>query len=242
MSRTDSAGKKKILVVDDDPDLGMIVKDMYESYGYMVRLAKNADEAFACLAREPYHLILLDINLPGITGFDICLELRKLSSVPIIFASARTSEDDKITGLDMGGDDYLPKPFSLKELLSRTNSLMRRAYGYEETGTVFTLGKGSGRKLTINKGSRIVQRGGEEVSLSLKEFDLLCCMAEHMDEAMKKEDLLRQVWGTFSEVELSTLTVHIRWLREKLEEDPSNPVYIKTVWGVGYKLKSGDIK
>lgn len=229
--------KRKILIVDDDKDLSMIVQDMLEDYGYQTSLAQSAEDAYEKMAAGSYHLILLDINLPESSGFEVCQELRRISTVPVIFASARTSEDDKITGLDMGADDYLAKPYSLKELLSRINSLLRRTYGFQEEGQNYYLG--DNQEICISTGSRSVTKNGKTVSLSLKEFDLLVCLAEHMNESMAKESLLQEVWGAFSEVELSTVAVHIRWLREKLEEDPSNPKIIKTVWGIGYMLVGG---
>ena len=228
--------KRKILIVDDDKDLSMIVQDMLEDYGYETTLALSAEQAYEEMAANSYHLILLDINLPQGSGFEVCQELRKISTIPIIFASARTSEDDKVTGLDLGADDYLAKPYSLKEMLSRINSLMRRTYGFQE-GKNYYLGEN--REICILTESRSVTRNGNKVQLSLKEFDLLVCLAAHMNESMAKETLLQEVWGTFSEVELSTVAVHIRWLREKLEKDPSNPKYIKTVWGIGYMLVGG---
>ncbi len=232
-----NTANKKILIIDDDKDLSMIVQDMYEDNGYQVSLALNSEEAYGLLEKNSYHMILLDINLPRITGFEICKELRKISTVPIIFASARTSEDDKITGLDLGGDDFLPKPYSLKELLSRTNSILRRAYGFEEQNKSVEIGKGTNNIIVITTSNRTVTRNGQNVALSLKEYDLLQFLADHKNEAQKKDTILRQVWGTLCEVEMSTLTVHIRWLREKLEVNPSQPVYLKTVWGVGYMLE-----
>lgn len=232
-----SSANYKILIIDDDKDLSMIVQDMYEDYGYQVTLALDSEEAYRLLETNCYHMILLDINLPRITGFEICRELRKISTIPIIFASARTSEDDRVTGLDIGGDDFLPKPYSLKELLSRTNSILRRTYGFEEQNKILEIGKDTENVIRITTSSRTVTRNGQTVSLSQKEFDLLKYLAEHKNEAQKKEAILRQVWGTLSEVELSTLTVHIRWLREKLEVNPSQPCYLKTVWGVGYLLE-----
>ncbi len=229
--------KRKILLVDDDMDLSMIVRDMYEHYGYEVTLATNSDEAFQLLETKVFHVIILDINLPGITGFEVCRELRKFSTVPVIFCSARTSENDKLTGLDIGGDDYLAKPYSLKELLSRTNSLMRRTYGFGEGGRTFVLGEGTDNKIMIFEEDRRVTRNDKPVNLALKEYDLLLFLVEHAGEILKKEIILAQVWGAFSQVEMSTLTVHVRWLREKLECDPSDPAYIKTVWGVGYRLE-----
>jgi DNA-binding response OmpR family regulator len=225
---------KQILVIDDDEDLSYIICDMLENYGYSVSSAKDGDSAFSLLTDHAFHLILMDINLPGMTGFDICKELRKVTSIPILFASARTQENDRITGFDIGGDDYLPKPYSLKELLVRVNALMRRAYGYKEEEEVIKAGE-----IEVHTLSRLVKRKGEAVSLSLKEYDLLAFLLQHKNKAISKDKLLAGVWGTYTQVEPSTLTVHIRWLREKLEKDPKNPSLITTVWGVGYMLKEG---
>lgn len=231
------AAKRKILIIDDDVDLSMIVRDLFEDYGYAVTLAQDSETAYALMEKNSFHLIILDINLPETTGFEVCRQLRRISTVPVIFASARTDEDDKLTGLDIGGDDYLAKPYSLKELLSRTNSLIRRTYGFETPSKTYIIGKGTDNCIEISTEDRTVFRNGEKVSLSLKEFDLLSYLAEHMGEALHKEKLLEQVWGILNEVEMSTLTVHIRWLREKLEKNPSEPEYIKTVWKVGYELE-----
>ena len=224
--------KKQILIIDDDEDLSFIISDMLEDYGYNVTCAKDSDEAFALLADNTYHLILLDINLPDTTGFELCKELRQVSTVPVIFASARTSETDRITGFDIGGDDYLPKPYSMKELLSRVNALIRRTYGFSKEEQILSFGD-----ITVNITARTVTKNGEVVPLSLREFDLLAYLCEHKNTAIAKEELLAEVWGAFSMVEPSTLTVHIRWLREKLEENPAKPQYIKTVFKVGYMLE-----
>ncbi len=229
---------RKILMIDDDKDLSMITQDMLEDYGYEVALAGSGEEAFELLKKQKADLIILDINLPDETGFQVCKELRSISNVPIIFCSARTSEDDKVMGLDIGGDDYLPKPYSLRELLSRVNSLIRRVYGFQKENEELVLGQERENEIRIQTEARSVTRNGKTVNLSLKEFDVLRYLAEHKGNAVKKEELLAAVWGAYSEVELSTLTVHIRWLREKLEKEPSNPDYIKTVWGVGYRLEA----
>lgn len=223
--------KRKILIVDDDIDLAMITSDMLSDYGYDVVIAADGDEAYCLLEKEKYDLIVLDINLPREDGFEICMELRKVSTVPIIFASARTSENDRVVGLDLGGDDYLEKPYSLKELLSRVNALLRRTYGFGKEEQVFIIGD-----IEIDITRRSVRKEGRTVNLSLKEFDLLAYMVQHKNKALPKEQLLREVWGTYSEVEISTVAVHIRWLREKLEKEPSNPTHFKTVWGIGYSL------
>lgn len=224
--------KKRILIVDDDKDLSEIISDMLESYGYEVIRTETAEEAEFLLSEENFHLILLDINLPDETGLDFCKTLRKSSNgVPIIFASARTSETDRITGFDIGGDDYLPKPYSMKELLSRVNALIRRSYGGIDIEKEVSFGS-----INVNITKRTVTKGGKSISLSLREFDLLACLCEHINSPVSKERLLSEVWGAFSSVEPSTLTVHIRWLREKLEDDPAEPRYIKTVFKVGYML------
>lgn len=223
--------KHKILIVDDDRDLSFITADTLESYGYEVMSAADPDEAFALLGNVQFQLILLDINLPGMSGFEVCQELRRISKVSVIFASARTGEEDKIKGLDIGGDDYLEKPYSLKELLARIKALIRRTYGEDDQEPCYHFGA-----VTVDVGRRKVTRKGQEIRLALKEFDVLAYLCGHQGNAVSKEQILRDVWGLLSEAELATVAVHIRWLREKLEEDPAHPVYIRTVWGVGYRL------
>lgn len=226
---------KHILIVDDDTDLSFIISEMLTGYGYVVTCSANSNEAFTLLSEHNYHLIVLDINLPDSEGFEVCRELRSVSNVPVIFASARTSEDDRITGFDIGGDDYLMKPYSMKELLARINALMRRAYGSEQGDAVISFGD-----VKVDTASRIVTKEGCSVSLALKEFDLLAQLVKNKNKALAKDKLISEVWGAFSEVEPSTLTVHIRWLREKLEENPAKPQFIKTVWGIGYMLEVHD--
>ena len=224
--------KRRILIIEDDSDLAGITGDMLKSYGYDVQIAVNCEQAFDILTDGQFALILMDINLPDGNGFDVCRELRRVSMVPVIFASARTGEDDKIMGLDMGGDDYLAKPYSLRELLARINALMRRTYGADHEESVYQLGK-----IKVDMGTRTVERDGVEIKLALREFDLLAYLCAHSDQVISKEELLHEVWGAFSEAEIATVAVHIRWLREKLEEDPANPQLIKTVWGIGYKCE-----
>ena len=222
---------RKILIVDDDIALADITKDMLEDYNYNVELAGSIEEAYDKLTDGKYDLILLDINLPDGEGYEICQELRRVSTVPVIFASARTNVDDRVTGFEMGGDDYLPKPYSMKELLVRINALIRRTYGNLDEEAKVQFGD-----VEVNLTTRSATKAGKMVNLSLKEFDLLAFLCQHKGEAVEKDKLISEVWGAFSEVDASTLTVHIRWLREKLEDDPSKPVYIKTVFKVGYIL------
>lgn len=226
---------KRILIVDDDTDLSFIMSEMLTDHGYETECADDADAAFDKLKHSSFHLILLDINLPDSDGFELCSELRRTSNVPVIFASARTDEIDRITGFDIGGDDFLPKPYSMKELLSRVNALMRRTYGFSKEEQMLSFGN-----VTVNITARSVVKNAIPVSLSLREFDLLAYLCSHKNTAIPKDRLISEVWGAFSEVDPSTLTVHIRWLREKLENDPGKPQFIKTVWGVGYILEVKD--
>lgn len=224
----------KILVVDDEKELAQIIAQMLNGCGYETDIAYSADDAYEKLSKTSFHLLILDINLPGATGFEICEDLRKYSGVPVIFASARTSEKDRIESFDIGGDDYLQKPYSMKELLSRVNALLRRAYktkGEEVTGF---------GDVKVDLNSRTVTKGGVKVQMAAREFDLLEYLCRNKNTAIPKEKLLNEVWGAFADVEASTLTVHIRWLREKLEDDPAEPKYIKTVWRLGYMLETGD--
>ena len=222
----------KILIIDDDRDILVIISDMLSGYGYEVTTAESAEEAFDLLSKNSYHLLLLDINLPDADGFEICKQLREVSTVPVIFASARTSESDRISGYEIGGDDYLPKPYSMKELLVHVQALLRRTYGFSTEEKIVNFGE-----ISVNITSRSVTKNGEPVALSLREFDLLAFLCEHKNEAMPKDKILTSVWGAFMTSEASTLTVHIRWLREKLEEDPADPKFIKTVYKVGYMLE-----
>ena len=222
---------RHLLIVDDDEALSDITAEMLELYDYKVDRAFSVSDAFDKLTDCKYDLIILDINLPDGDGYEVCEELRRVSEVPVIFASARTNVDDRIEGFEKGGDDYLPKPYSMKELLVRVNALIRRTYGSNSKDEKCEFGD-----VVVNLSSRSVTKGGNSVNLSLKEFDLLAYLCKCKGNAVEKDKLISGVWGAFSEVDSSTLTVHIRWLREKLEDDPSKPEHIKTVFKVGYML------
>lgn len=228
--------KRTILIVDDDADLSMLIQDMLEDNGYAFLYAASIDDAYEVLTDNKCDLILLDINLPDGTGFSFCKELRNTSQVPIIFASARTSEDDKVNGLDMGGDDYIAKPYSLKELMSRIRSILRRTYGVDDNKSEMLTLNTDGNEIEINRHARTVSRNKGNVDMKPKEFDLLVYMVENRGRVLTKEQIMSAVWGLYSDVEPSTVAVHVRWLREKLETDPSHPQLIRTVWGTGYVL------
>ena len=225
--------KREILLVDDERELSAIISKMLEGCGYSVTCTDCASGAFNLLAAKRFDLLILDVNLPDADGFEICRNLREVSEVPVIFASARTAEDDKVNALEIGGDDYMEKPFSLKELLARVNALIRRTYGLQQSQEVWRFGE-----VEIHPASRQVSKRGNPVSLAQREFDLLVYLYQNRNNAIPKERILAAVWGAFSEVEPSTLTVHIRWLREKLEDDPAHPQYIKTIWRLGYMLEA----
>ena len=224
--------RAKILIVDDDEELSFIIKRMLESYSYSVSVTHSCDEAITILTDNRFDLVLLDVNLPDGTGFEVCRELRRVCEVPVIFASARNAEDDRVTGFELGGDDYLPKPYSMRELLARINALLRRTYKNNAEEKTVRFGN-----VTVSITARTVEKAGKPVTLSLREFDLLAYLCEHLNTPVPKEKIFSEVWGAFTEVEPSTLTVHIRWLREKLEDDPAEPRYIKTVRKVGYMLE-----
>ena len=206
---------RRILIIDDDADLSMIITDMLESKGFFVSCAQSSREAFDILGEASFELILLDINLPDNSGFEVCKQLREVSNVPVIFASARTSETDRITGFDIGGYGHLPKALFDERASVPYQCALRRSYGSTDKERIVTFGE-----VSVNITSRTVTREGKTVNLSLREFDLLAYLCEHKNEAISKNKLINEVWGAFSTVEPSTLTVHIRWLREKLGTRP----------------------
>ena len=227
--------RARILIVDDDKELSFIIKKMLENYSYNVTVTHTCGDAFEMLGCSSFDLVLLDINLPDGTGFEVCKQLRDACNVPVIFASARCSEDDRVTGFDIGGDDYLPKPYSMRELLSRVNALIRRTFKNTPDEKTVCFGD-----IKVNISARCVEKAGRAVQLSLREFDLLAFLCENINTSVSKENILNRVWGAFSQVEPATLAVHIRWLREKLEKDPVAPEYIKTVRKIGYMLEVKD--
>ncbi len=222
-----------ILIIDDEIELSDITKDFLEDNGYAVKQAFTSKEAFKLLSELQFKLIILDINLPDASGFNICTELRKKSNIPIIFISARTSDADKVAAFGLGGDDYVPKPYSLIELLARAKASLRRCYDMEgEAKEMFNFDN-----VSIDFNSRKVFVSGKQCDMTVKEFDLLSYLVKNKSKAVTKEELFNAVWGLDCLGEISTLAVHIRWLREKIEADASKPEHIKTVWGIGYQFE-----
>lgn len=221
----------EILIVEDDRDLAEIAIDYMEQKGLGCLRAGCAEEAFDALYQHPIRLIILDINLPGMNGFQFIEKLRKETQVPVIFISARTSDTDKVKGLMLGGDDYLSKPYSLAELHSRVLALLRRTYGYPVLQPL------SFSDIIIDQKRQTVKKAGRPLELTLKMYQLLVYLAAHPGESLTKERLFTEIWGYGSESTPSVLAVHIRWLREKIEKDPSNPKHILTVYGKGYRFE-----
>jgi DNA-binding response OmpR family regulator len=225
----------RILLVDDDVLLRRSLAFSLERAGYHVQVAASAEDALAVAAREAPDMILLDIGLPGMDGMDALRLFRQRLPVPIIFLTARRRELDEVLGLELGADDYVTKPFDLDVLLARIKAVMRRSGqspGGLEPSAVLTLGD-----LTIDVDAHTVTVGGNPVDLAPREFDLLHALALQPGRVVSVDDLLAQVWGAEYAGESQVVYVHIRWLREKLEADPTHPRRLVTVRGVGYKLE-----
>ncbi len=229
---------KHILIVDDDALLRRSLAFSLEKAHYRVSTAATAEDALALARLDPPDLVLLDIGLPGMDGLDALRDLRRMADVPVIFLTARRRELDQVLGLEMGADDYVTKPFDTDVLLARIKAVLRRAASSTTTPsppepTTLTVGD-----LVIDKAAHTVTVAGRPVALSPREFDLLYALAVEADRVVSTDELLARVWGAEYAGEPQVVYVHIRWLREKLEEDPRRPRRILTVRGVGYKLAS----
>jgi DNA-binding response OmpR family regulator len=229
----------RILLVEDEATLRSTVAYNLRRDGHDVALAADGEEALAEWARAPAELVLLDVMLPKLDGFEVCRRLRQTSGVPIVMLTARTDEIDRVVGLEIGADDYVTKPFSMRELLARVKAnlrrrdLLRQELRRDQTDTPEHVVVGA---LRIEPERRRIFRGEEEIPLKPKEFDLLLYLARHPGQVFPAEQLIEQVWGYDALGDTRTVRVHVRSLREKLEDDPSHPLLIETVRGVGYRL------
>jgi DNA-binding response OmpR family regulator len=225
---------RKILLVDDDPVLLDTLSYRLAQEGFQVITAGDGAQALQKAREERPDLVVLDLMLPELDGFDVCRILRRGSEVPILMLTARESEMDKVVGLELGADDYLTKPFSLRELLARVRALLRRSGADEvrERATVLSAGG-----IQVDTARRQVSCRGEQVVLKPKEFDLLAYLLANKGLALSRERLLEKVWGYEYAGDTRTVDVHIRWLREKIETDPSHPQLIETVRGLGYRFR-----
>jgi DNA-binding response OmpR family regulator len=220
-----------VLVVDDEPIVREVVVRYLEREGYRTLEAGDGDAARRLVESQPPDLVVLDVMLPGTDGLELCRWIRSRSELPVIMLTARGEEADRIVGLELGADDYVTKPFSPRELAARVRTVLRRASPADGAHERLAFGD-----LQLDAASREVRRGGEEVRLTAKEFDLLWFLAGHPRRVFSRDQLMTRVWGYEAALDTGTVTVHMRRLREKIERDPSHPAHLQTVWGVGYRF------
>ena len=225
--------RSRILVVDDDATVSEVVARYLERDGYVVETVADGRVALERALADPPDLVVLDLMLPGMDGLDVCRRLRALAPVPIVILTARGQEADRIVGLELGADDYVAKPFSTKELVARVRAVLRRARGplAAPPGGSRTYRDGD---LEVDVAARQARIAGQVVALTAREFELLAFLVRHPGQAFRREELLEQVWG-YRYGDTSTVTVHVRRLREKVEPDPAAPTRLATVWGIGYR-------
>lgn len=223
---------RSVLIVEDDRELAELMRRAFDAQGIASRVVHTAEDAYDILAASVFNCLIVDVNLPGDDGYALCRNLRERSGVPVVFASARIEPDARIRALEEGGDAYLSKPFSLRELLAQVKALMMRPDRKQE-GESATLMAGP---FQLDFDARTVKKNGREVSLSPKEFRLAEALMRNPGKSLSRDALLAEVWGAFAELEPQTVSVHMSWLRSKLEDDPSHPVYFKTVRGEGYRF------
>ncbi|MGN7400731.1 response regulator transcription factor [Cytobacillus praedii] len=224
---------KRILLVEDEVSIAELQKDYLELNSFSVDIEHSGESGLQCALKENYDLIILDIMLPGISGFEICQKIRAVKNIPILFVSAKKEDIDKIRGLGLGADDYITKPFSPSELVARVKAHItryERLAGGDVTSTIHVHG------MSIDKVARKVHINNEYVLFTTKEFDLLVFFVMHPNQVLSKEQLFERVWGADSAGDVSTVTVHIRKIREKIERDAAHPKYLETVWGAGYRF------
>jgi DNA-binding response OmpR family regulator len=226
--------ENQILVVEDEPSVGEVVSLYLRRAGYSVTVVRDGLSALAVLEKQVPLLVVLDLMLPGADGYEITRWLRARGDVPIIMLTARREESDRIAGLEMGADDYVVKPFSPQELVSRVRAVLRRTQTSPAETREKALQFGS---LGIDPVTRLVTVAEEERVLTAREFDLLWLMAGSPRRVFTRDELLEKVWGLADYIDPGTVTVHIRRLREKIETDPANPRHLVTVWGVGYRFE-----
>lgn len=218
-----------ILIVEDNKELADLLCDFLRAENYTVSAADTGERALSLYERYGAKLIVLDVMLPGMDGFAVCRRIREESDTPILIVSAKTDKEDKLNGLILGADDYIEKPYDIDIMLAKIAGIFKRRYAIDE----LICGD-----LRINKVSRTVYKNDVQIEMTAKEFDLLVLLIENKGKALSKNYLFGQIWGSDSFSEQQTLTVHIKWLRQKIEDDPKKPQRIQTVWGVGYKYES----
>lgn len=217
-----------ILIIEDNREIASLLADFLRAENYIVTTADNGEKALSLFEKYGARLVLLDVMLPGIDGFAICEKIRKTSDTPIIILSAKTDKNDKLNGLILGADDYMEKPFDIDILLAKITGIFKRRYSLEE----ITSGD-----LKLNKIEKTAYRNGNRLDMTAKEFELLLLLVSNSGKTLKKDYIFNSIWGSDSESEPQTLTVHINRLRDKIEKDPKYPERIQTIWGTGYKFQ-----
>ena len=220
-----------VLVVDDEPIVREVVVRYLTREGHETLEAADGNAARGAIERAEPDLVVLDVMLPGTDGLELCRWIRACSELPVIMLTARGEEADRIVGLELGADDYVTKPFSPRELAARVRSVLRRAAPARHSEERLTFGD-----VELERATREARKGGVEVRLTAKEFDLLWFLASHPRRVFSRDQLMASVWGYTAALDTGTVTVHVRRLREKVEDDPSDPRYLETVWGIGYRL------
>jgi DNA-binding response OmpR family regulator len=229
---------KKILIIEDEKSIAELERDYLEINGFATEMVLTGDQGLHLALSQDYDLILLDVMLPNMDGFEILKRVRSVKDIPIILVTAKKEEIDKVRGLGLGADDYLVKPFSPNELVARVKAHLSRFERLSmrqkpESQEIFIRG------LYIDRSSRRVFINNQEVIFTTKEFDVLTFLALNPNQVFSKDHLFERIWGLESMGDVSTVTVHIRKIREKIEKDPSNPEYLETIWGAGYRFISG---
>jgi DNA-binding response OmpR family regulator len=220
-----------VLVVDDEPIVRKIVVRYLAREGHRIVEAADGEAARGAIQRSDPDLVVLDLMLPGTDGLELCRWIRSTSELPVIMLTARGEEADRIVGLELGADDYVTKPFSPRELAARVRSVLRRASTASVPERQLTFGD-----VSLERATREARKNGAEVRLTAKEFELLWFLASHPRHVFSRDQLMASVWGYTTAVDTGTVTVHVRRLREKIEQNPSEPRHLETVWGVGYRL------
>lgn len=226
----------RILIIEDDASIASLQRDYLEIAGFDVDMEEDGAEGLKRALAEDFDLVIVDIMLPGADGFTICREIRKEKECPVLVVSAKSNDIDKIRALGLGADDYMVKPFSPNELVARVQAhIARHQRLLQHAGPEPHSERHYGR-ISIQPAARKVAVEGQEIVLTNKEYELLDYFTQHLDVVLSKEDILRSVWGMDAVVETATVAVHVNRLREKIEPDPAHPVYIQTVWGIGYRF------
>ena len=216
-----------ILVVEDNKVLAGLLCDFLRAENYIVSIAEDGEKALHLYEQYGAKLVVLDIMLPGLDGFAVCKKIRELGNTPVLIVSAKTEKEDKLNGLFLGADDYIEKPYDIDIMLAKIKGIFKRQYSMDDI---------TDGNLRLNKVNRTAYKENQPLELTAKEFDLLLLLIENKGKVLKKEFIFRQIWGSDSFSEPQTLTVHIKWLRQKIEENPKSPKRLLTVWGVGYQF------